>query len=271
VPPDSLLFTKRKLLRKVKMGKDRLPEEIFARFMELIKKRVERGKSMKVSYHGHSVVKIETSGKTILIDPFITGNQLTDLDADSVHPDVIILSHGHSDHVGDTVALTKKNKSLVVANAELAAYLGWQGVNTHAMHIGGAYQFDFGKVKLTPAFHGSSVETENKEIIYLGMPAGILFMAEGKTIYHAGDTALYSDMKMIGERHPIDVAFLPIGDNFTMGPEDAAYAAKLLQAKITVPMHYNTFPPIRQDPTKFIELLEGQEGRVMKAGEGIEL
>ncbi|MEW9051734.1 MAG: metal-dependent hydrolase [Neobacillus sp.] len=226
---------------------------------------------MKVSYHGHSVVQIQTNGKSILIDPFITGNSLTDLKVEEVKPDVIILSHGHGDHVGDTVELAKKHDALVIANHELATYLSWQGVKTHAMHIGGAYQFDFGKVKLTQAFHGSSYITENQEIIYCGMPAGILFMNEGKTVYHAGDTALFSDMKLIGERHPIDLAFLPIGDNFTMGPEDAAHAAKLLQARFIVPIHFNTFPPIKQDPAKFIDLLEAKNGKVLESGETIEL
>ncbi|MEH7074759.1 metal-dependent hydrolase [Neobacillus drentensis] len=226
---------------------------------------------MRISYHGHSVVQIQTNGRTILIDPFINGNQLTDLKVAETKPDVIILSHGHNDHVGDTVELAKKNNALVVANHELSTYLSWQGVNTHAMHIGGAHQFEFGKVKLTQAFHGSSYTTENNELIYCGMPAGILFMNEGYTIYHAGDTALFSDMKLIGERHPIDVAFLPIGDNFTMGPEDAAYAAVLLKAKTVVPIHFNTFPPIKQDPFKFIELLEDKNGKVLQPGESIEI
>jgi L-ascorbate metabolism protein UlaG (beta-lactamase superfamily) len=226
---------------------------------------------MKISYHGHSVVQIQTNGKTILIDPFINGNQLTDLKVDETRPDVIILSHGHNDHVGDTVELAKKNNALVVANHEISTYLSWQGVNTHAMHIGGAHQFEFGKIKLTQAFHGSSYTTQNNELIYGGMPAGILFMNEGKAIYHAGDTGLFSDMKLIGERHPIDLAFLPIGDNFTMGPEDAAYAAKLLNAKTVVPIHFNTFPPIKQDPFKFIELLEDKNGKVLQPGEAIEI
>ncbi|WP_442595453.1 metal-dependent hydrolase [Neobacillus sp. D3-1R] len=226
---------------------------------------------MKLSYHGHSVVMIETNGKTILIDPFITGNSLTDLKTDEVKADVIILSHGHNDHVGDTVELAKRNHSLVIAMADLANLLSWKGLNVHGMSIGGAYSFDFGKVKLTQAFHGSSYVTENKEIIYCGMPAGILFMAEGKTIYHAGDTGLFSDMKLIGERHPIDVAFLPIGDNYTMGPEDAAYAATLLNAKKVVPIHYNTFPPIKQDPQKFIELLQNDTGLIMQSGDSFEL
>ncbi|MBA4537121.1 metal-dependent hydrolase [Bacillus aquiflavi] len=226
---------------------------------------------MKISYHGHSVVKVETNGKTIIFDPFITGNELTDLKLNDVKPDVIIVTHGHGDHVGDTVELAKKNGSLVIANFELATYLSWQGVKTHGMHIGGAYEFDFGKVKLTPAFHGTGLMTDHKEIIYLGMPAGVLLTVEGKTIYHSGDTALYSDMKLIGERHPIDLAFLPIGDNFTMGPEDAALAAKWLQAKMVVPIHYNTFPQIKQDPEKFIGMLEAGVGKILKPGNYINL
>jgi L-ascorbate metabolism protein UlaG (beta-lactamase superfamily) len=226
---------------------------------------------MKVSFHGHSVVKVETNGKTILFDPFINGNNQTDLKVDNENPDVIILTHGHGDHVGDTVEIAKRSGSLVIANNEIANYLSFQGLNTHPMHIGGAYEFDFGKVKLTPAFHGSAMITDNQEIIYLGMPTGVLLMAEGKTIYHAGDTGLFSDMKLIGERHPIDLAFLPIGDNFTMGPEDAAAAAEFLQAKMVVPVHYDTFPPIKQDPQIFIELLKDNNGKIMKAGDSIEL
>ncbi|MCP3741166.1 metal-dependent hydrolase [Rossellomorea sp. BNER] len=226
---------------------------------------------MKVSYHGHSVVKIITNNKTILIDPFINGNDLTDLKVENEKPDVILLTHGHNDHVGDTVELAKKNDSLVIAAHELADYLSWQGLKTHNMHIGGAYQFDFGKVKLTQAFHGSSYTTTNNEIIYTGMPAGILLMAEGKTIYHAGDTGLFSDMKLIGELNDIDLAFLPIGDNFTMGPEDATIAAKFIEAKLVVPIHFNTFPPIKQDPHKFVDGLEDCNGKVMEVGEVIDL
>ncbi|MDQ0214994.1 L-ascorbate metabolism protein UlaG (beta-lactamase superfamily) [Oikeobacillus pervagus] len=226
---------------------------------------------MKVSYHGHSVVKIETKGKTILIDPFINGNELTDLKVEDEKPDVIILTHGHGDHVGDTVELAKRNQSLVIAVNELAVYLSHQGLNTHPMHIGGSYSFDFGKVKFTQAFHGSGLETVDGEFLYMGMPAGVLMMVEGKTIYHAGDTGLFSDMKLIGELHPIDLAFLPIGDNFTMGPEDAALAAKFLKAKKVVPVHYNTFPPIKQDPQKFLTLLEGDIGKVMNPGDVLDI
>lgn len=226
---------------------------------------------MQISYHGHSIVKIKTGDQTILIDPFINGNQLTDLIVKEERPDVILLTHGHNDHVGDTVAIAKACDALVVAPNELAVYLGWQGLRTHGMNIGGACEFDFGTVKYTKAFHSSSYTTADNEFIYTGMPAGILFTSEGKTIYHAGDTSLFGDMEMIGKRHPIDVAFLPIGDNFTMGPEDAAYAVELLNPKLAVPIHYNTFPPIVQDPENFKQLVHDHEVTIMEVGDSIEL
>lgn len=225
---------------------------------------------MEISYHGHSVVKIKTNGQTILIDPFITGNPSTDLQAKDEKPDVILLTHGHNDHVGDTIELAKANNSQVVALNELAVYLQKQGVNAHPMGVGGAYEFPFGKVKYTLAFHGSIYETET-EVVNTGNPGGILFTAEGYTIYHAGDTALFGDMKLIGDRHPIDVAFLPIGDNFTMGPEDAAYAVSLLKPKIVVPIHYNTFPLIKQDPAVFANLVKDSEVQILEAGGKVQL
>ncbi|MFJ7934854.1 metal-dependent hydrolase [Sporosarcina sp. NPDC096371] len=225
---------------------------------------------MQISYHGHSIVKIKTSDYTIIIDPFITGNKLTDLIVEQEKPDAILLTHGHNDHVGDTVAIAKASDALVIAPNELAVYLGWQGVKTHGMNIGGACTFDFGTVKFTQAFHSSSYTTEENEIIYTGMPAGILLTAEGKTIYHAGDTALFGDMEMIGKRHPIDVAFLPIGDNFTMGPEDAACAVDLLNPQLTIPVHFDTFPPIEQDPEVFKGLVSNHEVKIMQAGESFE-
>jgi L-ascorbate metabolism protein UlaG (beta-lactamase superfamily) len=227
---------------------------------------------MKVTFHGHAVVSIETSDKKILIDPFITGNELCDLNAETVKADVILLTHGHNDHVGDTVDIAKRCNAVVVAPFELATYLGWKGCNVHPMHIGGAHEFQFGTVKYTQAFHGSSyTEEANKKIVYTGMPGGILFTSNNKTIYHAGDTALFSDMKMIGERNEIDLAFLPIGDNFTMGPKDAAEAAEWIQAKVVVPIHYNTFPVIKQDPHKFVNSLSGGKGKVLHPGDFLAL
>lgn len=225
---------------------------------------------MEISYHGHSVVKIMTDTHTILIDPFITGNGQTDLDAAKEKVDVILVTHGHNDHLGDTVDLAKRNNATVIATFELANYVESFGINVHAMGIGGSYDFEFGTVKFTQAFHSSSFTTEDGEIIYGGMPAGVLFTSEGKTIYHAGDTALFGDMKLIGERNNIDVAFLPIGDNFTMGPEDAAYAVKLLKPQIVVPVHYNTFPPIKQDPQIFKNLVETAEVQVLSAGDYVQ-
>lgn len=225
---------------------------------------------MQISYHGHSVVKIKTNTHTFLIDPFITGNGQTDLNASEEKVDVILLTHGHNDHFGDTVDLAKRNNATVIAVFELAEYVESLGINTHAMGIGGAYDFDFGRVKFTQAFHSNSYTTENGEIIYGGMPSGVLLTLQDKTIYHAGDTALFGDMRLIGDRHDIDVAFLPIGDNFTMGPEDAAYAVQLLKPQIVVPVHYNTFPPIKQDPQIFKSLVETAEVQVLKAGEFVQ-
>lgn len=226
---------------------------------------------MKVSYHGHSVVRVETDDHVILIDPFISGNEACDLDADTVKADVILLTHGHNDHVGDTEAIAKRNDALVVAPNELADYLGLKGLNTHPMNLGGAHDFDFGRVKFTQAFHSSSYTEEDNTIVYTGMPGGILLTIDGKTIYHVGDTGIFTDLKMIGEMNSIDLAFVPIGDNFTMGPKDALIAADWINARIVVPVHYNTFPVIEQDPDLFASEVRTGEGRAMKIGDSIEL
>lgn len=226
---------------------------------------------VKVTYHGHSVVKVENEGKTILFDPFISDNGNTDLKADEVKADVILLTHGHNDHVGDTFAIAKRNDAQIVAPFELASYLESKGLNAHPMYIGGSHQFDFGNVKFTQAFHGSSYTEEDGTIVYTGMPTGILLTIDGNTIYHAGDTGLFSDMKMIGERNDIDVAFLPIGDNFTMGPDDALVAAEWLQAKQVVPIHYNTFDLINQDGNDFAKKVQPGKGSALEPGDSITL
>ncbi|WP_017186431.1 metal-dependent hydrolase [Alkalibacillus haloalkaliphilus] len=226
---------------------------------------------MKVSFHGHSVVKVETLNHTILIDPFISGNDNCDLQAEGLKADVILLTHGHNDHVGDTEKIAKDNDALVVAPFELATYLGNKGLNTHPMHIGGGHNFEFGHVKLTQAFHGSAYTEADGTIVYTGMPAGLLLTVEGKTIYHAGDTALFSDMKLIGDLNEINLAFLPIGDNFTMGPKDAKLAAEWIKADRVVPMHYDTFPLIEQDGEAFANSLQSGVGHAMKPGDEIDL
>src|SRR5690625_4439114 len=226
---------------------------------------------MKISYHGHSVVKVKTDDQAILIDPFITANEEYDVDHITVEVDVILLDHGHNDYVGDTVAIANRIGALVVALNDLAVYLGKKGINTHPMNIGWAYEFDFGRVKFTHAFHGSSYEEDDGTFIYTGMPGGILLTIDEKTIYHVGDTALFSDLKMIGELNDIDLAFIPIGDNFTMGPEDALIAADWINAKTVVPIHYNTFPVIEQDGDAFAAKVRTGKGLAMKIGDEIEL
>lgn len=219
---------------------------------------------MKISFHGHSCVQIHTNeDHKIIIDPFISDNPMSDLSVKDLDIDYILLTHAHNDHFGDTIELAKKNDALVITTVEIADFLELQDVKAHGMNLGGAHQFPFGNMKLVTAFHSSSLQWKN-EVISLGNPAGILLEIEDKKIYHAGDTALYSDMKLFA---PVDLAFLPIGDNFTMGIEDAIQAANFLQAKDVIPIHFNTFPLIEQDPYEFIHGLIKSNGLLPKTGE----
>ncbi|WP_080874934.1 metal-dependent hydrolase [Oceanobacillus timonensis] len=226
---------------------------------------------MKVSFHGHSVVKVDTGNHRIIIDPYINGNEACDLNPSTEKADVILLTHAHNDHVGDTEEIAKNNDALVVAPTELANHLASKGLNTHPLHIGGSREFEFGKVQLTQAFHGSAYNEEDGSVVYGGMPAGILLTVNDKTIYHLGDTALFSDLKMYGELNDIDIAFIPIGDNFTMGPTDALLAAEWVNAKKVVPVHYNTFPPIVQDAEAWASKVKAGNAHVMQIGETITL
>jgi L-ascorbate metabolism protein UlaG (beta-lactamase superfamily) len=220
---------------------------------------------MKIHFLGHSAILIETNGQRVVIDPFISGNPVCSLALADVKADFIILSHAHGDHWGDTLALaTGEGQATVIATAEIAGYAQKHGAKAHAMNIGGKARFAFGSVKLTMAWHSSSFPDGT----YGGMPCGLLLNIEGKTIYHAGDTALFDDMRTIGD-HGIDLAMLPIGDNFTMGPDDALQALHLLRAKAVMPMHYNTFAVIHQDGLGFGSRAEAQGVRafVPKPGE----
>ena len=204
---------------------------------------------MKITYHGHSCFTVETAGARLIIDPFLTSNPLANIRAAEVKCDYVLLSHGHEDHTGDALDIARANHATIIANYEIAEYFGAKGAKTHGMNPGGAFKFPFGRVKLTLAHHTSSLNA-GLDPIYMGVPCGILIEADGKRLYHAGDTALFLDMQLIG-KGGLDAALLPIGDNFTMGPEDALDALDLLKPRLAVPMHYNTWPPIAQDPEAF--------------------
>jgi len=229
---------------------------------------------VEIHFHGHSCVQITHEGHSLIIDPFLSGNPQAVTRPEEIRAQYILLTHGHQDHIQDAVALAKQNDATIVATYELANYLGWQGVKTMALNLGGSAAFPFGRVKMTNAFHSSGVVLDEvRQIVYMGMPGGFLITIGGKTIYHAGDTGLFGDMKLIGELNQVDAAFLPIGDVFTMGPDDALIAAKWVNARFVVPIHYNTFPPIQQDGDAFVAKLAeaGIEGKAMKPGEVIRL
>lgn len=211
---------------------------------------------MKVTFLGHAAFFLEGEAK-VLIDPFITGNPVATVRVEDLHPDLILVSHGHGDHLGDAIEIAKRSGATIVSVFELASYCSRKGAQAHGMHIGGSHQFGPVKVKLTPAWHGSGLIT-NGPAEYLGTPCGFVFTLDGKTIYHAGDTGLFGDMAMVGRLHPIDLALLPIGDNFTMGPEDALEAVHLIKPNLVIPMHYNTWPLIEQDPQEFKQAVEAQ-------------
>jgi L-ascorbate metabolism protein UlaG (beta-lactamase superfamily) len=207
---------------------------------------------VKLKYHGHSVFEISSGKHNVVIDPFFNGNTHAKIKPSEVKADFIILTHAHGDHLGDTFEIAKKNDSTVIAVNELANYVSEKGCKAHNMHIGGGFDFPFGRVKFTIAHHGSS----SPDGRYMGEPAGVVVTIDGKNIYHAGDTGLFLDMKLIGEITALDAALLPIGDNFTMGIDDAVKAVEFLNPKVAIPMHYNTFGVIKADPLEFKRKVE---------------
>ena len=227
---------------------------------------------LSVKYLGHACFTATDGAKTVIIDPFLTGNPLAPVSSEQVKADAILLTHGHGDHIGDGIDIAKRDDSLVVAPYELASYCQFQGCRVHPMHIGGCHEFDFGRVKLTQAVHGSGLVSDG-QITYLGNPCGFILHMGGKTIYHAGDTGLFGDMHLIGDLDTIGLAALPIGDNFTMGIDDAVIGAKWLHPAVVVPMHYDTFDVIKANAEEFARKLSEQNVKcvVLKPGEEIEV
>jgi len=229
--------------------------------------------ALKITYYGHSTFLVESDGTKIVVDPFFApNNPASPVTVDQVKADFILITHGHGDHTADAAALAQATGALVISNFEIVGWLLERGAKeAHGMNTGGAFTFPFGRVKLTVAHHSSTMPDGSSG----GHPNGILVsLNDGHDLYFAGDTALTYDMKLIGEAGGVDLAFLPIGDNFTMGPDDAVLAAQFVKAKHVIPTHYNTFPPIRQDAQAFADKLRRQaeiDCTVLKPGESMTL
>ncbi len=225
---------------------------------------------MRITFLGHAAVRLRIGAADVLIDPFLDDNPLAGAKAGDLAPTHVLLTHGHPDHVGDTVALARRTGATVVAAVEVAAWIGAQGVeDAVGINMGGGIDLGFGRVSLHPAWHSSSLPDGS----YGGMPGGLLIQAEGRSVYHAGDTALFSDLALVGRRG-LDLAFVPIGDHFTMGPDDALEAVRLLAPKRVVPVHYDTFPPIRQDAHAFAVRVERETdalAQVLAPGDDLDL
>ncbi|HYC72460.1 MAG TPA: metal-dependent hydrolase [Opitutaceae bacterium] len=226
---------------------------------------------MRVTFYGHSCFLVETAKARILLDPFLTDNPHAPVRAADVKCDYVLVSHGHEDHSGDALAVAQANGATLVSNYEIAEYFAAKGATVHGMNPGGRHDFPFGRVKLTLAHHTSSIEA-GLNPKYMGVPCGLLVSADGRNLYHAGDTALFLDMQLIG-RAGLDLALLPIGDNYTMGPDDALEALGLLKPKLSVPMHFDTWPVIAQDAADFARRadLKGHAVRVLKPGQSLEI
>ncbi len=225
----------------------------------------------KFTWYGHATLGLETGGYKIIVDPFFTGNPAATIPAEKVEADYILVSHGHGDHVGDGAAIAKRTGAAIVSNFEIASWFAAQGVEkTHGQHLGGGYRHPFGYLKLTLALHGSSLPDGSNG----GNPCGFLLTNnEGKKLYFAQDTGLFGDMKLIGEEG-LDFAAIPIGDNYTMGPADALRAVKLLQPKVVVPIHYNTWDLLKQDANDWAAQVQKETQTkvvVLKPGESYEL
>lgn len=207
---------------------------------------------MKLTYFGHSCFMLEKGTDKILIDPFLSGNPFFTGSLSDIQPTLILVTHGHGDHLGDAISISNKNSIPIIATFELANYCESKGATTIGAHIGGKVLFDFGWVKLVNAVHSSS----SPDGLFTGVPCGFVVNFHGNKIYHAGDTAIFSDMLIIGDLYTPDIALLPIGGHYTMDIEEAVKAVEFLKPKKVIPMHYNTFPPIKNDPELFKKEVE---------------
>jgi L-ascorbate metabolism protein UlaG (beta-lactamase superfamily) len=213
-----------------------------------------------LTFFGHAGFLLSDGTHAVAIDPFLTGNPVATIVPEDVHCSSIVLTHGHADHFGDTVAIAKANNATVYAANEICEYLGEQGLTCEPGNPGGKINGPFGWVAFTQAFHSSSYNGQ-----YMGMPCGVVVHIGGKTVYHLGDTALFGDMKLLGEIYKPDIALIPVGDRFTMGPELGTMAAEMIKPKVAVPIHYGTWPLLAPDASGFEP--KGVDVKVMAAGE----
>jgi L-ascorbate metabolism protein UlaG (beta-lactamase superfamily) len=219
---------------------------------------------MDIRFLGHAAFELSDGDTSVLIDPFLTGNPKAAASADELSPTTILLTHGHADHIGDTVAIAKRAGAPVVAIVELANEIGEDGVDVFDPNLGGTVEFDWGWVRLVPAWHTSTTPKGT-----VNTPAGMVVNFGGKTVYHLGDTALFSDLALVPRRDEIDVALMCIGGHYTMDRHDAVHAADFVQAHTVIPCHFNTFPPIETDAQAFKADVEGKTGYESRAPEKV--
>jgi L-ascorbate metabolism protein UlaG (beta-lactamase superfamily) len=226
----------------------------------------------RLTFHGHSTFTIQLrDGTRIALDPWFDDSPVSDIKSGDIDElDYIFCTHGHADHFADAIPLAKKTGAMLVSTYEIVSFVQTQGVeNAHPLHIGGGYRFPFGYVKMTAALHGGQVHGDETGQ-FTTVPGGFLFEMDGKRLYAAGDTALLTDMQLL--KGQVDVALLPIGDNFTMGPDDAVRAVEFIEPSVVIPIHYNTFPPIQQDPAEFaFKVGDRAEVWILEAGDEVDI